>query len=257
LFQELAPVISNHEVMPDVYLMWIDSPNIASNSRPGQFVMITCDHGQERLLRRPISIHQVRPRSLAILFSTVGAGTEWLAQRQKNEKIDLLGPVGHGFSIGPKSLNLLMVAGGMGIAPLTFLAQEGLKKDHRVRILAGARTACQICPAQLLPEGSEIIPITEDGTAGETGLVTALLSQHVPWADEVFFCGPMPMFKAVVNNYSRILKNKPVQVSLEVRMGCGLGFCYACTINTRNGLKQVCKDGPVFCMEDVIWEELR
>jgi dihydroorotate dehydrogenase electron transfer subunit len=257
LYQELAPIISNHEVMPGVYLIWIDSPDIAASARPGQFVMITCDRGQARLLRRPISIHQVGARSLAILFSAVGAGTEWLAQRRADEKIDLLGPLGYGFSIGSKSRNLLMVAGGMGIAPMGFLAQEALKKDRKVRILAGARTACQICPEQLLPEGSEIIPITEDGTAGETGLVTDLLTQHFPWADEVFICGPLPMFKAVVNSFGKILKNKPVQVSLELRMGCGLGFCYACTINTRNGLRQVCKDGPVFNMEDVIWEELR
>jgi dihydroorotate dehydrogenase electron transfer subunit len=257
LYQELVPIISNHEVMPGVYLMWIDAPNIAASARPGQFVMITCDRGQERLLRRPISIHQVRAHSLALLFAKVGSGTEWLSQRLADETIDVLGPVGHGFSIGSKSGNLLMVAGGMGIAPMVFLAQEALTKDRQVRILAGAKTACQICPEQLLPEGSEIIPITEDGTAGDTGLVTNLLSQHVPWADEVFICGPLPMFQAIVNNFGEILKNKPVQVSLEVRMGCGMGFCYACTINTRNGLKQVCKDGPVFNLEDVIWEELR
>ncbi len=257
MFQELAPIISNHEVMPGVHLVWIDSPNIASSARPGQFVMITCDYGQERLLRRPISIHQVRARSLAILFSTVGDGTKWLAQRQTGERIDLLGPVGYGFSIGSKSGNLLMVAGGMGIAPMGFLAQEGLKKDLKVRILAGARTASQIYPEQLLPEGSEIIQITEDGTIGETGLVTSLLSRYVPWADEIFICGPMPMFQSIIQNHGKTLQNKLVQVSLEVRMGCGLGFCYACTINTRNGLKQVCKDGPVFNMEDILWEELR
>jgi dihydroorotate dehydrogenase electron transfer subunit len=257
LFQELAPIISNREVMPGVHLIWVESPNLASSVRPGQFIMVLCDCGTRRLLRRPISVFQTGTKSLAFLFAAVGGGTEWLAQRQGEEKIDLLGPLGNGFSVKPETHNLLLVAGGMGIAPLNFLASRALQGDLKVKLLAGARTACQICPEPLLPEGIDIITATEDGTAGESGLITKLLPEYAGWAEQVFLCGPLPMFKAIANDYLGYFKNKPVQVSLEVRMGCGMGFCYACTIRTRQGLKQVCKDGPIFDINDVVWDELR
>ena len=256
MFQGSVPIISKHEVMPGVYLMWIEVPEIAASVRPGQFVMISCDSGQDRLLRRPISINQVRPKSLAILFAAVGPGTIWLSRRLAEEKIDLLGPLGNGFSIRPGSRRLLLVAGGMGIAPLIFLAQEALKKDYSVKLLAGARTACHICPEQLIPEGTEVISATEDGTSGEVGMITDLIPRYMQWADQTFICGPLPMFKVFANQYRPYFPEIPVQVSLEVRMGCGLGFCYACTVQTRQGLKQVCKDGPVFDFTEVIWDEL-
>jgi dihydroorotate dehydrogenase electron transfer subunit len=240
--------------MPGVRLMWVDSPDIASSAKPGQFVMITCDSGSGHLLRRPISIHQVNEHRVAFLFSAVGNGTTWLAQRAEGEKVDLLGPMGNGFKIAPESRKLLMIAGGMGIAPLCFLASEGLKKGCSLKVLAGARTACQICPPQFIPTGTDFITATEDGTAGQKGLITSFLPQYSQWADQVFICGPLPMYKAMAR--LNPFRGKPVEVSLETRMGCGLGFCYACTIKTHQGLKQVCKDGPVFDMSNLIWDEL-
>jgi dihydroorotate dehydrogenase electron transfer subunit len=256
MYQGPVPVISNHEVMPGVYLMWLDAPEIAASVRPGQFVMVNCDSGQDRLLRRPLSIHRARPQSLAVLFAAVGAGTDWLSRRPAEEKIDLLGPLGNGFSLQPHARRLLLVAGGMGIAPLAFLAQEALKKDYSVKLLAGARTASHIIPEQLVPEGTDVIRATEDGSIGEAGMVTDLIPRYAESADQVCLCGPLPMFKAVANKYHSYLAGKTVQASLEVRMGCGLGFCYACTIRTGQGLKQVCKDGPVFDFNEIIWEEL-
>ena len=128
--QSLAPIITNSEVMPGVYLIWLDSPEIASEAKSGQFVMVRC--GEESLLRRPLSIHQVDGDKLALLFTVVGKGTHWLSQRQKGEMVELFGPLGNGFSILPASHNLLLVAGGIGIAPLYFLAQEELKKKLSV-----------------------------------------------------------------------------------------------------------------------------
>ena len=254
--QEIAAVISTEQVMPGVHLLEVKSTAIAAGARPGQFVMVGCDSGYGRLLRRPVSIHRVSGDTVEFLFAVVGTGTEWLSQRKPGESVDLLGPLGNGFSLIPQAHNLLLVAGGMGLAPLYFLAQEGLKNRCRVRLLTGARTASMLCPDRLLPPGVEVIAATEDGTAGEKGPVTALLPRYAGEADRIFACGPVPMYRAMAEKYRDILQNKPVQVSLEVRMGCGLGFCYACTINTRQGLKQVCKDGPVFEMADVIWEEM-
>jgi len=242
--------------MPGVHLMWVESSDIPSAAVPGQFIMISCDSGLERLLRRPISIHQAGTKSMAFLFAVAGAGTEWLAEKKAGDEIDLLGPMGNGFTISSKSHNLLLVAGGMGIAPLYFLTQSALKKDIRVKLLVGARTACQICPETLMPEGCDIVITTEDGTAGMQGMVTALLPEYADWADQVFACGPLPLYKSMAKHYRTQFKEKPVEISLEVRMGCGLGSCYACTVKTRQGLKQVCKDGPVFNMNDIFWDEM-
>jgi dihydroorotate dehydrogenase electron transfer subunit len=255
MYQKMTPIKSNQEVMPGVHLLMMDSPEIASSALPGQFVMFTCDDSLGRLLRRPLSIHQVEGNTVSFLFAIIGQGTEWLARRQPEERISWLGPMGNGFKIEAESRNLLLVAGGMGIPPLCFLAGNALKKGCSVKLLIGARTSCQVCPTQFIPSGAGVIAATEDGSSGEKGLVTSLLPEHLQWADQVFACGPLPMYRAMEKEIP--LLKKPVQVSLELRMGCGLGLCYACTIKTRQGLKQVCKDGPVFNMQDVLWNKLK
>jgi len=124
-------------------------------------------------------------------------------------------------------------------------------------LLLGASTAAQLYPTHLLPPKIKLITTTEDGSAGKKGLVTDLLPEYVDGADQVFACGPMPMYRDMaLKNQELKPDGKPVQISLEVRMGCGLGVCYGCTIKTKNGLKQVCKDGPVFDLDDILWDEL-
>ncbi len=251
--QATAYVISNSEVMPGVHLIWLESPQITSAAQPGQFVMVYC--GEDTLLRRPLSIHQRADGvKLAFLVNAVGKGTHWLAQCQVGDNIDLLGPLGNGYSIHPESHKLLLLAGGIGIAPLRFLVDEALKRECSVRLLLGASTATQLYPKHLLPYGIELPVVTEDGTAGEKGMITDLLPDFADWADQIFACGPLPMYKVMAQMPE--LKDKPVQVSLEVRMGCGRGVCYGCTVKTKGGLKQVCTDGPVFDLDDVLWDEL-
>jgi dihydroorotate dehydrogenase electron transfer subunit len=218
--------------------------------------MISCDRGLDRLLRRPISFCRVSGEEIGFLFASVGSGTEWLSRREVGESIDLLGPLGHGFTLPSHPCRLLLVAGGMGIAPLLFLAQDASQNGHQVKLLIGAKTAGLVCPSRLLPAGIEVITVTEDGSAGLKGLVTAFLPSYLGWADRVHSCGPLPMYRSMAAQYREALQKLPIQISLEVRLGCGLGFCYACTIKTRHGLKQVCKDGPVFDLPEVMWEEL-
>ena len=181
LKQVSASLISNREVMPGIHLIWLECPQIATEAQPGQFVMVSC--GEETLLRRPLSIHQLAnesrkakqltpPTKLAFLFTVAGKGTHWLCQRQVGNNIDLLGPLGSGFSIHPASHNLLLVAGGIGIAPLCFLAQEALNKGCSVKLLLGASTASQLYPNHFLLAEAELIIATEDGTAGKKGVVT-------------------------------------------------------------------------------------
>jgi dihydroorotate dehydrogenase electron transfer subunit len=241
--------------MPGINLLWLESPEIARAARPGQFVMAHC--GRENLLRRPMSIHQTDEdkSKIALLFNVVGKGTSWLSQRQPGEKLDLLGPLGKGFSVDPASFNLLLVAGGMGIAPLTFLAETAMADNRSVALLLGAKTASQLCPGHLLPEGVRCFTSTDDGTAGNKGIITDLLPEYLDWASQVFACGPSAMYRTIVNQNRRLLRRKEVQVSLETRMACGLSLCYGCTVKTKQGLKQICQDGPVFNNDDILWEE--
>jgi len=256
LKQIIADIVANSEVMPRVYRVEVESAEF-EDAQPGQFAMVGC--GEENLLRRPMSIHQLSNKAgksrLALLYKVVGRGTRWLSERQPGEKLDLLLPLGNGFAINPTSPNLLLLAGGIGIAPIYFLAQQAVKEGHSVRLILGAQTARQLYPQKLLPPEIELVTVTEDGSAGRKGRLTDHWLEFISSADQVFACGPVAMYAAMAQQISG-LDQKPVYISLEVRMGCGLGICYSCTVKTRQGLKQVCTDGPVFDLADILWGEL-
>ena len=288
--QTLCTITSNTEVMPGIHLIWIEAPDIAAAAQPGQFITVRCG---DFTLRRPLSIHQVggnnviasdlpakawqagaKQSQVALLFKIAGKGTFWLSQRQKGERLDILGPLGNGFTIEPKSKHLLLVAGGIGIAPLILLAQQA-SSQHQITLIHGTSTAAQLYPFSSaatkrsklppLPNGVQFIPVTEDGSMGQKGMATDILPDFLGWADQMYACGPVDMYKTMAKMSLRVPiksgrsnpKLKKCQVSLEVRMGCGFGACYGCTINTKKGLKQVCRDGPVFELNDIIWQEVR
>jgi len=256
-----ARVRSSAELMPGTWLVWLDAPPIAELARPGQFVMVRCGEGHDPLLRRPLSIHKTDDSGgMALLFEVRakrgafdvgGRGTTWLSERVPGDLVDVVGPLGNGFSIRHDAKSLLLIAGGIGIAPLAFLGEEVDKMGKRVVLLPGAQTATLLYPRDYLPQISIVDGSTDDGTAGMKGLVTSLVDQHVSRADQVLACGPAAMYKSMAG--LDCLKGKSVQVSLEERMACGLGACYGCTVRTRSGLKQVCHDGPVFELADIVW----
>ena len=262
-----AKVISNQQILPPFThtggqaisgsrIIWLRCPEIAKEARPGQFVMVRC--GEELTLPRPFSIHQVNEEGIALFYAVWadGKGTTWLSQRQTGDTIDIFGPLGNGFSIQPASRNLLLVAGGIGIAPLYFAAQEAIKKRCSAKLLYGTPNKHRY-PDNLLSPQVELVSVTDDGSIGRKGMVTDRLPDFADWADQVFACGPLPMYRDMARRKRELkLEGKPVQVSLEMRMGCGLGVCYACTVKTKNGLEQVCKDGPVFDLDDILWDEL-
>jgi dihydroorotate dehydrogenase electron transfer subunit len=252
--QILAPVVSNEEVMPGIRLIWLEAPEIAGLACPGQFAMLRCGGGT--FLRRPLSIHRLNKDKtrLAFLFAAVGKGTYWLSELKPGQYVDMLGPLGNGFTISHESQNLVLVAGGMGIAPLGFLAEWAIARSKSVSLLLGAATSSLICPTHLLPASVTCLITTEDGSCGRRGYVTQCLPETLPKADQIFACGPTPMFRSLAGDTS--LKDKDVQISLEIRMACGLGICYSCTVNTKQGANQVCKHGPVFQLRDIIWEEV-
>lgn len=250
--QILAPITSNTEILPDTHLLWLQASEIAGIAQPGQFVMVRCGDNHDPLLRRPFSIHRVaNGGQIALLFNVVGRGTEWLSQCQEGDSLDLLGPLGKSFSLQSASRRLLLVAGGIGIAPLVFLAEKALNQGGSITLLMGAANTSLLYPRSLLPPSIDLITATEDGSEGRKGMVTELISDFINQADQVFACGPTSMYQSIVAQ--SCLKGRSVQISLEVRMGCGLGACYGCTIKTKRGLQQVCQDGPVFELDDILW----
>ena len=253
-----APVFSNIEVLPDIYLMWLEAPAIAGGARPGQFVMVGC--GGDTYLPRPLSVHRVDGGQLALLFSVVGNGTKRLAQVKKGDTVSLFGPLGNSFSVDKGAKNLLLVAGGMGIAPLYYLAETAAGQGKKVTVIIGARSRDALLPVSLPqkyyekglpPAGVNVVAATDDGSEGFKGLATQLIPHYLTGTDQVFACGPAAMYKSMVKMPE--LEGKDVQLSLEIMMGCGVGVCYGCTIKTKSGLKQVCKDGPVFGMGEIIF----
>jgi len=255
-----AEITENRQVLPGhshahargilgSWLIWLHCPDIARGAMPGQFVMVRC--GPETTLPRPFSIHQADGDRIALLYAVRegGRGTGWLAGQEAGASVSIFGPLGNGFTIHPGARNLLLVAGGTGIAPLYFLAEHAVKNKHKVTLLYGTMDKNRY------PVSPEIeAAATEDGSVGEKGLVTDLLPRFTEQADQVFACGPMPMYRDMFNHQRELkLEGRPVQISLEVRMGCGVGVCYGCTVKTKNGLKQVCKDGPVFDMGEIVW----
>jgi len=240
-----------HGLPSAAWLLWVYAPSVAEAARPGQFVMVRCGEDRDPLLRRPLSIHKTDDSGgVALLFEVVGRGTSWLSQRIPGDPVDLIGPLGNGFSIQPGTKSLLLAAGGIGIAPLTFLDETATKMGKRVTVLPGAQTAELLYPMDLLPQTSIVVGSTDDGSVGRKGFATSLIDEFVGQADQVFACGPAAMYRSMAR--LDCLKGKSVQVSLEERMACGMGACYGCTVKTKMGPKQVCHDGPVFELSDLV-----
>jgi len=259
--QITAPIISSVEVVSDTSLLWLEAPEITAAARPGQFVMVRC--GEDTTLRRPLSVHRTEGGRLALLVNIAGKGTRWLSKQKPGESLDVFGPLGNGFSLKPGVKNILLVAGGIGIAPLRFLADVAAGQGKKVTILTGARTGDCLLPVtpstELLREGMMssnifVVCATDDGSEGYKGTVTGLVPAYLDSADQIFACGPLPMYRTMAQMPE--LKDRDVQVSLEIAMACGIGICYSCTIRTKSGLKQVCKHGPVFDMGEIEWGEV-
>ena len=251
-----STIVSTRELWPCAWLMRAQAPEIASAARPGQYVTVRCGDGNDMPLRRPLSVHRVSgDGSIDFLFTVVGRGTEWLAQRSEGDSLDLFGPLGTDFEVLPASRNLLLVAGGIGIAPLVALADSAVAAGKDVTLLIGYATASQIYPASMLPAGVKTAVATEDGSLGTKGMVTDLLPEYVAEADQVFACGPLPMYRRMAE-MKGLFSGKHVQVLLETVLGCGVGACLGCTIETAQGRRLVCKDGPVFELGDILWDKV-
>ncbi len=249
--------ILEHESLTDKYfLLTLKSRYISENAIPGQFVNIRVRDSISPLLRRPISIHQVnsKEKTFKLLYEVIGSGTETLSKHKPGDEVDVLGPLGKGFSF--EGDNAILVAGGMGIAPLAFLAWELLNNNKKVSIFIGTKTKnFTICEGALKNAGAEVHFATEDGSYGNKGLVTDILSSRITHysllVTHIYSCGPKVMLKEVAKIAKK--NNLPCQVSMEAYMACGIGACYGCALESRSGYKMCCKDGPVFNAEEIKW----
>lgn len=257
MVQIRAKLIKNIEVAPKYYKILLCAPFIAKHALPGQFVEIKVGNSFEPLLRRPFSVHRIKGDSIEILYEIVGKGTEILSKSKTGEYLDVIGPLGNGFSI-LDTRSLILVAGGMGVAPLLFLVQASSvqRPASSIQVLIGARNKSQIlCEQEFRQFGCEVKIATDDGSKGFKGRITDLLKLALSTINyehpTIYSCGPEPMLKAlsVISKEHKI----PAQISLEAHMACGIGVCLGCVVNTIDGYKRVCKEGPVFNSEEIIW----
>jgi len=258
--QFTGAITATEPVMGDSMLVSFEAPaNLVRDVRPGQFVEILCrsPYSSDPLLRRPYSVYGANPErgDMTVLVRPYGRGSGWLVQQPAGTPLDVLGPLGNSFTIAPKSRNLLMVAGGVGAAPLLMLAVEAVKQGLNVAWLLGAMNAEGLLEPDHLPQEVEYVVATDDGSAGHQGFVTDLIPQYLPWADQVFSCGPEPMFRSLRREVlaNRFADKPTVQLSVERTMACGVGACLGCVVETRRGMKTSCVEGPVFEMDELVW----
>lgn len=252
-------VLAVGPVMGDAVLLTVSTPQFVVNQlEPGQFFNIACRFtgSFDPLLRRPYSAYRTsrQDSSLTFLVRPFGRGSAWLAERLPGEPLNMLGPLGNAFSIPGRAQRLLMVAGGVGVAPLVMLSDAAVKRGLDVVFIMGAASADGLLPAAELASGIEYLVATDDGSRGHHGYSTDIVVEFARWADVVYACGPEPMYQTLRSVIGPLQTNgrPPVQVSVERGMACGLGACLGCVVETKRGMIASCVKGPVFDLGEMV-----
>lgn len=256
--KEKVKISSLKKVKKKFFVLEFRSSSLIKRAQPGQFLHLKIDK-EGLLLRRPFSIHRIEKDKVFILFEVKGEGTKALAQYKRKDPLDIIGPLGRGFNYQGLTTSYqlpVIVAGGVGVAPLLFLAQRLSFSKRKILVFLGAKTKEEVlCKKDFERLGCRVFVATEDGSSGFKGKVTDLLKDKLKalgsglWA-KVFSCGPKEMFYELF----KIIKNYPnidCEISLEQFMGCGIGVCRACVIKTPRGFQRVCREGPVFNIREV------
>lgn len=258
IFQIEAKIASARKIIGKYFLINLQAPEIAKIATPGQFIEIRVSDDYEPLLRKPFSIHRVIGDEIEFLYEVVGRGTQLLSEKKAGDSLDIIAPLGNGFATVCVNSSVL-VGGGMGAAPLLFLAEE-IKIQYpatKILVLIGAKTKKQIlCKNDFKKLGCDVRISTDDGSQGYKGKVTDLLKDLLRSKSQepraaIYACGPEPMLQDI----SRLSKTYhiPAQLSLEAYMACGFGACLGCAVNTVGGYKLACKDGPIFEADEIVW----
>ena len=253
MFLEDCLILENKHIAGQNYLMRLKSEKAVEASKAGQFFMLKCEN-RIYTLRRPISLHYAdkEKKELEFYYEVKGGGTKEFAQMKAGETINIQGPLGHGFSTDMEGKELMVVGGGMGMAPMKLLI-EVLKKNNRVTFIAGGRNAEAVeILSNFNLDGVGLHVTTDDGSAGAKGNVIVKMEELMQSKkfDMVFTCGPHKMMEAVAKTSAKY--NTECEVSLEERMACGVKACVGCSIKTKAGMKKVCHDGPVFKAETIV-----
>ena len=276
-----AELLDSREFLPRQWLHTYSAPWLAGTARAGQFVHLRTPDYSGLVLRRPFSLNTFDRATgwVTIHFRVTGRGTEWLARMRPGDKTEMLGPLGRGFEVDPKTRHLLLVAGGLGMAGVRSLVDTALADGRQVLVLFGALTAAEVYPSTLLPAEAEYVVATDDGSFGHAGRVTDLVTRYEAWADQCFACGPQPMLAALaalatgrdgrlgVARLNRrggprsaplgsptARRRSWLQVSMEQNMGCAVGACLGCVVSGKDGPQRVCREGPVFASDEIHWE---
>lgn len=248
----LCRIIQKKQITADIFDFIVEAGELAQIARPGQFAHL---YVPGKTLRRPISICEIdrAKGTLRFVFQIRGEGTEQLASREAGDMLDILAPLGNGFSLGDTNRKAVFVGGGIGVPPLLEAAKAF---GNNATVLAGFRNQdAVILKEDFERNGNRVLIATDDGSFGHHGLVTDYLADMN--FDVIFACGPAPMLKAVCKIAKE--RNIPCQISLEERMACGVGACLGCAVRLRRENNEeyyghVCKDGPVFDYQNVVWE---
>ncbi len=233
-------VLSNREIAKDVFRMELDGDS-SDIKLPGQFVEVQLPG---RFLRRPISVCDWTKGRLVLIYKVVGQGTEDMSYLEEGTYLKILTGLGNGYDIASIPDSPVLAGGGVGVPPLYALCKRLVQENKHPYVALGFNTKADVFyEEEFRALGVPVNVSTVDGSYGHEGFVTDILGSH----DYALSCGPLPMLKAVSN------KVKGGQFSFEARMGCGFGACMGCSMETKNGPKRVCKEGPVFDREEIIW----
>jgi dihydroorotate dehydrogenase electron transfer subunit len=245
-------VVENRKINKDYYVLKLASKTDLPKIRPGHFVELLVADTRNAFLRRPISIYDVQPEcnSFELLIQIVGEGTQLMAKLEAGDTINAMYPLGNGFGTKTSAKNILLVGGGVGVAPLLYLAKQLNEEGIRPKILLGGRAAGNIIEVENFAKYGDVLISTEDGSIGEKGFVTqhSVMKESI---DKIYTCGPDPMMRAVAD--IAFERNIECEVSLENMMACGIGACLCCVTDTKEGHKCVCTDGPVFNTKELKW----
>ncbi len=255
--KESCKLIKKEELVSGIYKFSVEAPEIAKLAKPGQFLEIkVTKEGIEPFLRRPISIFNLDKNIVEFIFQVKGRGTELLAKREVGENIDIMGPLGYGTFNIQEYENVFIIGGGIGVYPLYELAKQLQGKAKNINVYLGFRNRSLVtCEKDFENVSDKLIIATDDGSYKEKGFAINYLKEDAKLKkpDIIFACGPLPMLKSV-REYA-IEENIPCQISLEERMGCGIGACLGCAVKIISGKEEryghVCKEGPVFNATDV------
>jgi len=252
---ERCVVVTNERVAEGVGSIVLTAPRVARSVLPGQFVHVRITAGADFILRRPFSVHRAEGETVEILYQVVGRGTRDLAEKRRGDEMDLIGPLGCGWRIPEDAAHALVVAGGLGAAPMGMLVIELAARGVAVTVANGAPCADRLLATGLFErQARRVLCATDDGSAGAAGFVTALVDRVIAEdrPDVIYACGPEPMQRTVAAQAA--LASTACQVSLERLMACGVGACLSCVVTTTAGRKRACVDGPVFDAAEIVWE---